>query len=396
MKLEWNKKYTTIAVYSFLVLAAAVSYYLIVTSFDKIGYVFSGLMEVLKPILIGGAIAYLVNILLTFLENKILLNIKVFKKLKREKVRAIGVLLSYILIFTVFTGLMSFVLPQVVDSISGLAQKMPEYAKNLSETFLKTFENLKIDSKITAEYVKKLENFMSNIDKTLTTVVPKLGNFITGVMSGVTGFIIGIIFSIYMLLEKDKFRAQSKMVLYSLFSRNFANNTVIISKRMDNLMKKFLMSQILDAFIVAVTFFIILSFMGLEYVALMALILGITNIIPWLGPWLGSIPAAFIILLQSPVKTLWFILAVIIVQQIDGNIIAPKLQSDSLGISAFWVMFSIIIAGHLFGIIGMIIGIPFFVLFYSLFKEWIQARLRKKAMPDKTDFYLNEDFIEEE
>ncbi|MDO5717848.1 MAG: AI-2E family transporter [Tissierellia bacterium] len=399
MKIRKNNKYFTISVYAFLVIAASALFIVFLGRYAQAVKSIKKFFAILSPFVIGASIAYILNFLLKFYQNK-LFSLQLFNKLKKDRKNSLAIAMTYLTVVIVIIGLMYYIIPQSVKSATKLIENTPEYARNVTLWVGDTIEKLNLNEEIKADLSEKLFNFQRDLNKNIGILIPKLGIFLKDAMSKFTEVILGFIISIYILIEKEKFAAQSKMILYSSMEVKSANSIIRVARRMDDIMKKFFIGRSLDSLIVGIAFFIVLFLMKLEYAGLMAFILGVTNIIPWVGPWLGMIPSAIIVLFQSPIKVIWFLIAVVIIQQIDGNILAPRIHGNSLGVSAFWIVFSILIGGKLFGFIGMLVGIPVFVLIYSLFKEYIETKLREKNLPDKSSDYisfdLNENLIKDE
>lgn len=386
MKPDWNKKYTTIAVYAFLVIIASAACFVI---FSRFGIVLNGINKVLgmlSPFFIGGAIAYILNFLLRFFELKVL-NREPFLKISKKRRKTIAIALTYLTILVIIFAIMTYAIPQAVKSISHLIDNTPRYISEVIDWAEQTFEKLNLSDQFIDEFNTKAREFLSNINQMIRSMLPVVGSFISSTMSKVTSFILGFIISIYILIEKDKFAAQSKMILYSWMSVEKANYTINLASRMNQLMKKFLLGQGLDTLIVAIVFFIVLLIMRVQYAGLLAFLLGVTNMIPWIGPWLGAIPAAIIILFQSPIKVVWFVIAALVIQQLDGNFLAPRIHGESLGVSGFWIIFAILVGGSLFGFLGMLVGIPVFVLIYSLIREFTEKKLAKRNLPTRSTYY---------
>ena len=200
--------------------------------------------------------------------------------------------------------------------------------------------------------------------------------------------ILGIIVSVYLLIDKEKLCALSKKITYGLFPESYADEIIKLVDRSNYTFGRFLVGKIIDSLIIGVLTFIILTIFKMPYTILVSVIVGITNIIPFFGPFIGAIPSFIIILFVSPVQALWFLLIILFIQQLDGNVIGPKILGDSIGISAFWILFSILVAGKLLGIVGMIIGVPLFAIFYSIVKEFIESKLRKKGLKTETKEYM--------
>ncbi len=208
------------------------------------------------------------------------------------------------------------------------------------------------------------------------------------ILASIWNIVLGLIVSIYLLIDKEKFFAIGKKIVFAFFTEKKANRILELTHRSNSIFGNFLSGKILDSLIIGILTFIVLTITKMPYSLLISFIIGITNIIPFFGPFIGAIPSAIIILFVSPVKALWFVLIIFIIQQIDGNIIGPKILGDSLGISAFWILFSLLVGGKLFGLIGLIVGVPLFVLVYSIIKDIVENELAKKELPIETKEYM--------
>lgn len=390
MKVKWNEKYTTISIYSFIVICSSILFYIITSQLSTFKIQIGKSLKILNPFIIGFAMAYLFNFILKFYEKKVLIG-DTFINFKPKTKRIIGLLLTYISIILLFYLFMIFIFPQLTSSIMGLANDVPSYINNITLSFNKIVKNLNINSEYTEIAIEKWNEFINYFIKFVTNLIPMFGNFLKAMASSIWNIVLGLIISIYMLLDKEKFIALSKKIIYALFSEKTSNNILELSNRSNNIFGKFISGKILDSFIISILTFIILAIFKIPYSILIAFIIGITNIIPFFGPFIGAIPSFFIILFVSPIKALWFLLIILIIQQIDGNIIGPKILGDSLGISAFWILFSLLISGKLFGFIGMVIGVPLFTIIYSIIKDIIENRLDKKGLPTDSVDYIPKD-----
>lgn len=386
MKVEWNKKYTTIAIYAFLVISSSIIVYLMASQAEDLKIKFSGMIATMQPFIIGSAIAYIINFILNFYE-KVVFELKYLNKLNRKYRRGIGLLLSYLTAIIVISLFMQFVLPQLVDSIVGLANNIPQYVNDASHVITEISEKFNLESKYMNMIVEKWNELLNYIITLLTNLIPVIGNFIMTLGSSILNIIIGIIVSIYILIDKEKFIALSRKVTFSIFSAERSKRIVELAQRSNETFGKFLSGKILDSLIIGILTFIILTIFKMPYILLISVVIGITNIIPFFGPFFGAIPSAIIILCVSPIKALWFIGIILVIQQIDGNIIGPKILGDSIGISAFWILFSLLIFAKFLGLIGMIIGVPIFAIMYSIIKENVERRLKAKGLPVETEKY---------
>jgi len=344
-------------------------------------------ISIFMPFIIGFTMAYLFNFILKFYEEN-LLHFKIFNNLKPKIKRLIGLVLTYTTVVLVIYSFLKFIFPQVLSSIMGLVNDIPYYVSKI--TVLVNDFNSKYE--IQEEYynfiVEKWTQYRESIIKFATDLIPILGNTVKNILSSIWNIVLGLIISIYLLTDKEKVMALSKKVTRALFSEVRANRLIELVNRGNNIFGKFLIGKILDSFIIGILTFVVVTMAKMPYTILISFIIGITNIIPFFGPFIGAIPSAIIILFISPVKAFWFLVIVLVIQQIDGNIIGPKILGDSLGISAFWILFSLLITGKLFGLLGMIIGVPLFVFIYSIIKEIVEDRLKKKGLPCETDKYI--------
>lgn len=384
MKIKWNSKYTTIAVYSLLVSFSTIVFYLIASQVDSFRLQLGKYLSVFTPFIMGFVIAYLFNFILEFYEEKLLKNLK-----KKNIRRLLGVLLTYITAFFMFILFLEFVFPQVLDSIIGIVNDMPVYIKEVSDYILKLEQKLDLPDDLKKILMSKWTEFMDFMLVFGTNLLPKIGNFTKTLVSSIWNIILALIISIYLLIDKEQLLALVTKITKSLLSEERASRFVELVHRGDNIFGKFLSGKVLDSLIVGVLTFVVLSIVKMPYASLIAFIIGVTNIIPFFGPFIGAVPSFFIIVFQSLPMALWFILIIFVIQQIDGNIIGPKILGDSLGISAFWILFSLLIAGKLFGFIGLVIGVPLFVFIYSIIKDNVEARLKLKELPTETAAYIN-------
>lgn len=387
MKIDWNKRYTTIAAYSFLVICCSIIFYSIISEMsaftDNLGWIVS----TLQPFIIGFVIAYLLNFILVFFEEKVLVFDSI-KNIKKKNKRGIGVLLTYITAFLIIYLFMKFVFPQVVDSLVGLVNDVPMYVTNLTNLLQDMTSKLNTDSEYVVLAMQKWNEFINYIISVITNLLPILGDTIKSIASSVWNIVLGLVISIYLLIDKEKFCALSKKMTFALLSKKHAEKVVELNQRSNDTFGKFISGKIIDSVIIGILTFVILTIFKIPYTLLISVIIGITNIIPFFGPFFGAIPSFIIIMFVSPIKALWFLLIIFVIQQLDGNIIGPKILGDSIGISAFWILFSLLVAGKLLGLVGMIIGVPLFAIIYSILKDIIEEKLSKKGLPKDTHDYM--------
>ncbi len=402
-KEEW-KKYSAKALLVFFVIAAAILFSFAIFNIKEIVQFLKVLVYVLQPVLIGIMIAYLLNPIVNFMERWGILTAQKlkWKKITSNQIRMLSVAVTEILAMIVILGIGSILMPELVNSLGTFIGSLPGYinkiaellevlTKNSDSQWVEFIENLlndgsrEISSWINAGVLQNLENFLSYF----TTSVIGIAKMILNIM-------IGVIISVYLLVSKQKFVGQGKKVLYALFYERQANNILEVVRKSHSIFSGFISGKLIDSLIIGVLCFIGMSIMKMPYIPLVSVLVGVTNVIPFFGPYLGAIPSVLLILLISPGKGIMFLIFIIILQQLDGNIIGPKILGSSTGLSAFWVIFAILIGSGLFGIIGMIAGVPVFAVIYYLIKTGLEYSLRKKKLPTDTKEYEKLDYIETE
>lgn len=385
MKIKWNEKYTTIAAYSIIVAIVTIIFYLIASEVNLFRIQIGNYLAVFQPIIIGFVLAYLFNFFLVFYENYVVIRIKSLKKPKSKRI--ISILFTYLTVLFLGFLFLKFIFPQLLSSITGLVNEIPAYITDISHKINDFSDKLNLSDEYNAVIFERWNQFVAYTLDFVTNLIPKIGNMTRNILASIWNIVLGLIVSIYLLIDKERFLALSKKMTYGIIPEKGADRTVELVQRGDNIFGRFLGGKVLDSFIIGILTLVILMVVKMPYANLVAFIIGVTNIIPFFGPFIGAIPSFFIILFESPTMAVWFLLIVFIIQQIDGNIIGPKILGDSLGISAFWILFSLLVGGKLFGFIGLIIGVPLFVFIYSIIKDIIEARLRKKGLPVKTSDY---------
>ncbi len=387
MKIDWNKRYTTIAIYSFLVISCSIIFFSIISEMSEFTDNLGWIVSTLQPFIIGFVIAYLLNFILVFFEEKVFVFDSI-KNMKKKNKRGLSLLFTYITAFLIIYLFMKFVFPQVVDSVVGLVNDIPTYVTNLTKLLEDMTAKLNTDSKYVVLAMQKWNEFINYIISVITNLLPILGDTIKSIASSIWNIVLGLVISIYLLMDKENFCALSKKMTFALLSKKHAEKVVELNHRSNDTFGKFISGKIIDSVIIGILTFVILTIFKIPYTLLISVIIGITNIIPFFGPFFGAIPSFIIIMFVSPIKALWFLLIIFVIQQLDGNIIGPKILGDSIGISAFWILFSLLVAGKLLGLVGMIIGVPLFAIIYSILKDVIEDKLSKKGLPKDTHDYM--------
>lgn len=396
MKVEWNKKYTTIAVYAFLVVAACISFFLILQNFKGFSSYTSKLLTLLSPFIYGFAIAYILNPVLRMFDIRLLP--KLFKgRLKPKVRRAAAITLTYLVAILFLVVFFSFVIPEIAASLSGIANKFPDYLKAAESWMIKLFTAIELWGVNDANVQKVLQTVIESFDgllekgyQIIQASLPKLLNTTRQLADGVMNIVLGVIISVYLLMSKEKFFAQLKKMLFAFMPAKSVERSIYIAHKSHDTFSGFINGKLLDSLIIGIICFVGMSLLRMPNVMLISVIVGITNIIPYFGPFIGAIPGAILILLTDPVKTIWFLIFILALQQFDGNILGPKILGETTGISAFWVIFAIVVFSGLLGVLGMFIGVPLFAVIYTLIREYIVSRLDKKGLPTQTAEYASE------
>jgi predicted PurR-regulated permease PerM len=361
----------------------------------------SQLASILSPVLYGFAIAYLLTPVMSWLENNIaLLWKRCFKKeLKRPSgaLRLISILLTEAAVLFLLYLLMSVLIPQLVDSVTTLINNAESYYRNVyrwADSLLDSDNEIAvwIASLITDRYSDGMVFLTEKILPWVQKAVVPLTNGIWSGIRGAVGFafdlIVGLIVSIYLMGMKEKSLARCCKAVYACLSEKKADAVMRGTRRVNAIFSGFVRGKLLDSLIIGILCFICCSLLKLPYTPLVSVVVGVTNVIPFFGPFLGAIPSAFLILLVSPKQCLIFVVFIIVLQQFDGNILGPKILGDATGISSFWVIVAILVGGGFGGVLGMFIGVPVFACVQELVKYLMDRRLRARNMPTEAYAYV--------
>ena len=355
-----------------IVLLIAILFYVGLNHFDVVAVRVDRFMGVLSPFIVGFAIAYLLNTPMCFFERKLFPNHR-FK-------RVLSILLVYVLAFAVVAVLLGLIVPQVVQSIKDLAGNMQTYMTSLDEMIQNLTEQFDLDADAINDMFGNFQNMMSNLSSKAAEVLPQLLDVGFAIGSGVIAGITALISSIYMLAGKDRLVPQLKKLLYATVSKRRSDRLLEICGHANRVFVGFINGKIIDSAIIGVLCFILCAIFRIPYPMLVSVTVGVTNVIPFFGPIIGAIPCLFILVIVDPWAALRFFALVIGLQQFDCNILGTKILGDSTGLSAIWVLISIVTCGGLFGFPGMILGVPTFAVLYALMREWVNKRLKTKRI----------------
>lgn len=394
------KKHMWQGIMFFIVIVSSIVFWEVATKFELVMSQILKCITVLEPIIYGFIIAYLLNPIMNVVERRIkrLLEKKVKNKDKIRIIsRSIAILFSLVFAIVIITVLLSLILPEFYMSITNMIKDFP--AK--SRSFTEWMNNLSLNEQLTQWIEGTISSLINNIEEwAKTSLFDKVEEIFSTVTLGVVGvinivenFIIGIIVSVYLLASKEKFIGQSKKILYALFKPKKADAIIEFSRESNRIFSGFIVGKLIDSLIIGIIAFVALSIIKMPYTIIVSVIVGVTNIIPFFGPYIGGAICFVLILLTDPKAALIFLVFVIILQQIDGNLIGPKILGESTGLSSFWVIFSILVGSGFFGFIGMLLGVPTFAVIYNFVKKIINNRLQKKKLPQNTDYYHKLDYL---
>lgn len=403
MKIDWNKKYTTIAIYALLVILTGTL--LVLLSVEALGVVkdgtLTGFLKIFNPFVYGFAIAYFLNPIMIMSEKYIFGWVDKKKPRKKLK-RVLSLILTMLFGLAIISSLLLVVIPQLLASIDQLWGKIVDlinkYAKDSSllmdtlNDFLERF-NLSSDfeKQMTTYLAELIGKGMTLLSESVTPIITYLIGILSSLVTQMANIFVGIIISVYFLSDKEKFAAQLKKILFSFLKRERAESFIALMRTTHKTVGSFITGVLLDSLLVGFITFVFMSVFRMNYAVLIAVIVGITNMIPFFGPFIGAIPSVLILLMSQPIQALIFIIYVIVMQQVDGNIINPRIIGHNIGISPFWVIFAIIIMSGLFGAAGIFVGVPLFSVLYTLVSRYISSRLKKRSLPEATEDYYASD-----
>lgn len=390
----------------FLVLVAAMVVFLAINNFKHIVYIVGQYVGLVKPVIYGCVIAYLINPIYKFYYR--LLHKMVEKRGKKASPKLLGLFNALAITFALLTGLLIIVLlcwlvlPQVFSSVISLVNTLPEQADFYYNKLTKSLQEnpylmdrmqrvlLQIteyaDAKMNTELLPWMRReLLPNVN----TYAVQLASGVMSVLNVLYNLLIGIIVAIYLLLSKRVFAAQAKKITYGLFRQDHADTLIHYVRLADKMFNGFIAGKIVDSTIIGIICFVAMSILHLPYAVLVSVIVGVTNMIPFFGPYIGAIPSILLILLVNPVQAVYFLILIVILQQLDGNVIGPTILGESTGLSAFWVLFSILLFGGLWGIVGMLIGVPLFAVIYEIISDFVNARLASRNLSTETEHYLD-------
>lgn len=408
MKRLLENKHARLMFMIFIVGALLIIFNQIVGNYESFSEGVGTIKTIISPFIYGFVMAYLLSpIYNATVRGLYKLLGKYFKNKQRlfSFCKLVASVVAVVCLIGAVAGLIALIVPQVIESLTGILKSLPQRLTQLSALFndiTSKMDNKRLAMKMSEIYAQAQTNL---IELAQTKLLPGMGTLVGQVSTQVIltlktmmNVMIGVMACVYMLNSKERFQGQFKKVILATLPKEKAEAVFDFAKFTNRTFGGFINGKIIDSIIIGIICFILMEIFGFPYPILISAIIGITNVIPFFGPFIGAIPAAIIILLVSPIHALYFLILIFILQQVDGNIIGPAILGNTTGIASFWVLFSIVIGGGLFGFIGMVLGVPVFAIIYYYFSRSINKRLEAKGLEFRTDSYedLNKYKIDKE
>ena len=387
--------------FAFAIIAAGILLYFILFRGEVLGAVFAKIGAVLAPIIYGFVFAYALNPQMRLIEKGILTLLKKRKKLPSRKgliaVRIISTILAVLILLVIIYSLIALMIPEILKSIENIRNNLSVYAENI-EKWIASFGGGETD----VSFKETIDNAVAAIQKwTGEKLSPEMDQILQKVTSSILDILvffknifIGLIVSVYVLITQETILARFRRATYAVFNVAVANRFLKNLRFIDEKFGGFLIGKFIDSLIIGVICYIGVRILQMPYALLIAVVIGITNIIPFFGPFIGAIPCAFLIFCVDPIKALYFIIFIFALQQFDGNFLGPKILGNSVGVSSFMVLVAILIGSGFFGIIGMIIGVPICAVLTALIQTYVLRQIGKKNLPGKLDEYRKMDHVD--
>ena len=400
LRIEELKRYRGLMLSIFITAAAIIVFFFAIYRFKGLTDFFDKFTTVTRPFIIGFIMAYLMNPIMMFLEKKLLppfaRRSKHIKKTNR-RVRMVTTLIALAVLLGIMALFFSMVMPRLASTANELVDNLNEkiigvldWANDVThgdyEEALMNAKNEENIEEAVAAATKWVRSYLSvGEEDDIAATVARWG-FSAGRL--IFNFVLGCVIAVYVLMSKDQFKGQIKKLIYGFFPTEAGNAIVGFIRNSNKIFYGFVIGKLIDSLIIGCICYICMLIMRMPYAVLTSVIIGLTNFVPVFGPYIGAVPTVIIIFVTEPIKGIYFLIFVIILQQIDGNIIGPKILGDSTGIPSFWVVLGIVAGGGFFGLPGMLLGVPTMAVIYNLFRELSRNRLRQKDLPEKTRDYI--------
>lgn len=370
-----------------IVVAFGISFAALIIYFQQVWGFVRALFALARPFLMGFAIAFLLGPVQRFIEK--IGSMTLCRKKEHPKlIRAISTTLSVLFLIALVYVFLKILMPQIISSVQSIIGYISVFLSDNKEwlnSILIRFDFLNVDGD---ELVVAWEKIVSTLSGNITMLLDNLFVISMGIVNTVFDLLVSIITAFYILMDKHRIAAQIKKIGYACMKRESIEELIHWTREANRIFAGFISGKIIDSAIIGVICYVGMLIFRMEYPVLISLVIGVTNIIPFFGPFIGWAPCALILLLVNPMSALWFSVFIIVLQQLDGNVIGPHILGDSVGVSALSIMIAIVIGGGLFGFAGMLLGVPVYALGYAFFRAIIYKKLHKKNLPTDTDDYI--------
>lgn len=403
MKRKIQNEYIYWGITALSVIALGILFYFTILRFDNIIKIIGKILYIFRPLLYGIIIAFILTQSFNFFNRKFT---KLLSKRSKDTIKVkkeskiISISISILILLLILFWIFYLLIPKLLISVVGIVEMLPDSIVKVEswlENILKG--NPAIENIILTMINDSSKSILSYLSE---GILPKMENIVTTVTVGLNGmyeflrdFTIGIVFSVYLLINKNKYVSEMKKFIYTFLGIKKGNSLLQGARYSYKIFNGFIKGKLLTSVALGIVCYIAMILFKMPYAALISLIVAITNIIPFFGPIIGWVPGVILLLLINPIQALYFTIIIIVLQQIEGNILSPKIVGDSIGLSGFWVLFSIMIFGGIFGLVGMIIGVPIFAIFYYFASYQLKKYLAKKDLPSETADYEDLKYIDE-
>lgn len=402
MAFKPKNKYVAIGLMLLCVVIASIIFEVVFSDLSGFFNVVRKFIQIISPFLYGLVFAFLMNPILKFIEvrlQKLLRKREISERSVRKISRVVGLIIAFIVVVALIYLVLALIVPNLIESVRTLIdpQTIIGYYNQVRNWITRLFsDNPDLQQWATerlANIFNSVEEWVENVD--FQEAIRNVGSTVFNLVKGVLNFAIGLIAAIYMLISKERYSAQFKKILVACLSEERCDRFFDIGHRISEIFSGFIIGKIVDSLIIGVLCYIGMVILRLPYAVLISTIIGITNIIPFFGPIIGAVPSALLIFLVNPMQCLWFVVFVVVLQQLDGNVIGPRILGNSVGLSSFWILVSITVFGGIFGFAGMVLGVPCFAVIYMLISDSVTRRLKKKGQPLDTHLYGKIDHVED-
>ncbi len=401
MKLHRNEKYFKWGLTAFFVFVACAMFWIVFSNLKGFYDLILDFFDIISPILFGCLFAYLMNPIMKWTESflaKLLAKTKLSDGKQVTLAKTGGVIVSLLVLAFAIYALIALIVPNIVSSLEELLQqtKLEGYYNRINTWANDVFAGTKFEKwfhENLDNLLKILTDWVKSID--FTKLLSGVTSSVYSVLMFVFNMLVGVVAAVYILLYQKKLCAQAKKITVAVCNTRHADRLFEIARRTNRIFSGYVIGKIIDAIFVGVITYVALLIMGMPFAPLIAVLVGVTNIIPFFGPFLGAIPSALLLLIEQPIDALYFIIFILVLQMIDGNIIENRILGEKLGISDLWVLVAILVFGGIFGFGGMLLGVPIFAVIYTLIVDGVNGRLKRKRYPTDTDLYYTLQCVED-